>query len=68
MGFQAYCLTFCFFNKPRTVIFAPFWGFGKKGVSLVGIRKYWDLFFCWAGLVSSNFKNFIAEFWFEAVY
>ena len=24
----------------------------------MGIRKYWDLFFCWARLSSLNFNNF----------
>ena len=63
----------CFFRiffekKTENCSFCAFLGFWKKGgVSLVGIRKYWDLFFCWARLSSLNFKNFFAVSWFEAV-
>jgi hypothetical protein len=39
----------------------------KGGVSLVGIQKIVGTFFCWAGLVSLDSKNFFAEFWFAAV-
>jgi hypothetical protein len=63
----------CFFRiffekKSENRSFWAILGFWKKGgVSLVGIRKYWDLFFCWARLASLNFKNFFAVSWFEAV-
>jgi hypothetical protein len=63
MGFQAYCLTFCFFTKPKTVIsveFVVLLGGGKS--KIVGT------FSAAQGWVPSNFfKNSFAE-WFAALH
>ena len=60
---------FFFEKKTENCNFVAVLGFWKKaGFSLVGIQKYWELFFYWAELVSLNFTNFFAEFWLTAVY
>jgi hypothetical protein len=68
MGFQAYCLTFCFFFKNVELYFLRLFGaLEKRGGLAGGNSKKLGPFFLLVRAGSLNFKNFFAEFWFEAV-
>ena len=62
---------FVFFLKKKTenCNFGAVLGFWKKaGFSLIGIQKYWEFFFGWAGLGSLNFTIFLPNSGFTVVY
>ena len=69
MGFQAYCLTFCFFFENVELYFlrlsAPLENRG--GLAGGNSKILGPFFFVLVRAGSLNFKNFFAVFWFEAV-